>query len=115
MAERKKSKMVEITVKGRGTVTLLLTAEDKNTIYLNGSWKYMDKPGSFDIYEDETFLDDVLGKKRQGKFTRNSGSSTLTLTEAIIDLQGVDTDHVLAWGGKGTAIVRKLGRQQWIA
>ena len=115
MAVRKKSQYVEITVKDRGKVTLRLTATDKDTIYLEGSWKYMEKPGSFDIYEDPTFLDEVLGKKREGDFTRKNGNSTVRLPDAIIDLQGVDTMHGLAWGGRGAAIVRKLGRQEWMA
>src|SRR5262245_25506229 len=109
MAGRSKKVTVQIKVKDRGSIWLRLTATDKETIYLKGEWEYWEKPGSFDIYEDPTFLEEVLGKKTQGAFERKDGSPTLTLKEAIIDLKGVDTMHGLAWGGKGKAIVRKLG------
>jgi hypothetical protein len=110
MAGRKSSQKVDITFKDGEIITLLLKAKDKDTIYLNGEWKHVERSGE-DIYE---FLPEVLGNKRSGSFTRKNGSSTLTL-DAIIDLTGVDTMHGLAHGGKGIAIVRKLGRQQWMA
>jgi hypothetical protein len=112
---RKKTQYVDITVKGRGKVTLLLTATDKDTLYLQGGWEYKEKPGSFDIYEDEKFLEEVLGKRTKGTFTRTNGSSNLEMKDATVTLKGVDTMHGLAHGGQGTAVVRKLGSQKWMA
>ena len=112
MAGRQKSQHVDLDIKGRGTVTLILTAEDKDTIYLNGSWKLdrvqTEKAG-------DPLATEVLGTRESGKFERKKDQRVLDLKDAIVSLQGVDSDHGLAHGGRGVAAIGKLGRHPWTA
>src|SRR5262245_13947102 len=112
MAGRKKSQRVVIMVKDRGTVSLMLTATDKDTIYLNGTWKYLTHTQE-DIYEDDGFLDEVLRKSKDGKFVRQKDKDILDINGTFIRLLGVDEMHGLALGGHGKAAIAQLGSQDW--
>jgi hypothetical protein len=63
----------------------------------------------------EEFANEVLGKARKGTFERKTGSDTLDINGTSIRLIGVDTDHGLAYGGRGKAACGKLGSQDWMA
>ena len=109
MASRKKTQHVDIVVRGRGTVTLKLTAEDEETIYLNGRWDLVSPKAG------DPLVTDVLGSRTSGKFERKKASRVLDLKDAIVSLQPVDSDHGLAYGGRGVATLGKLGRHDWMA
>jgi hypothetical protein len=115
---RKDSQKVDVAVKGRGTVTLTVKAEDEHTIYLEGKWTFVgakldDKKAGKD--EVEKFTEEVLGRARRGTFERKNGSKDLRLDGASVVLTGVDSMHGLAYGGKGKAACGKLGSQDWMA
>lgn len=105
---RKQSQNVEIEIKDKGKLLLKLTAEDEHTIYLNGTWKLMSaKP--------ESLAQEVLGNRRSGDFRRNKASRLLEMRDAIVTLQPVDSDHGLAYGGRGVAATRVKGSHPWMA
>jgi hypothetical protein len=98
---RKKTCTVTVEVKCKevsGKLLIKLQAGDEETIYLNGTWKLLSsKPDD---------LGKKVLKKDRGDFERKKDRSVVTVDAGggnFISLEGVDSMHGLAYGGRGKA------------
>jgi hypothetical protein len=92
--------IVEVKCKeAEGEVKLELEADDEDTIYLKGSWKLLGRG-----------LGEKVLKSKSGSFERRKDAKVLHVDAGggnFISLEGVDSMHGLAYGGRGKAYFLK--------